>query len=421
MKTSLGSPLVPVLREIHSVREAFSPVSEELSEDMLDVEKIIRAVEARRHRIHVQIAGATPHDHVTDEGHVRVRDMYVDDIAAAMKWAPEWARKQVNISRTLVMRLPETLRQLEIGGISAYQASVIAEGAMEILTKKRVSHHDYDSGREIVGDFQELILPRASQQSVSELKRNIRRAVVSLAPMQADEAHEFAAQKRRVEMTIAQDGMCWVNLYCPTIEGQKIINHIKVAAAQPMFTGTSAQNQADAMVALICSEGSSASPATGSVPEVQVVVSLETLLRLSDEPGVIRGNGDSITANAVRDLAEGARLRRLVVEAETGQILDYGRTTYKAPQSLRDKIVARDQVCRYPGCNRGAEKLDLDHTEPWETGGATSEGNLVAVCRRHHNLKTHTGWQYEMLPDGSVEWTSPSGNKLVDHARPVLG
>ncbi|MGB4690052.1 MAG: hypothetical protein WBH16_07590, partial [Candidatus Nanopelagicales bacterium] len=37
-------------------------------------------------------------------------------------------------------------------------------------------------------------------------------------------------------------------------------------------------------------------------------------------------------------------------------------------------------------------------------------GNLGALCLRHHQLKTHGGWQLtESKPDGSCTWTSPAG------------
>ena len=31
------------------------------------------------------------------------------------------------------------------------------------------------------------------------------------------------------------------------------------------------------------------------------------------------------------------------------------------------------------------------------------------LCRRHHRLKTHHGWQLRAHPDGSCDWTSPTG------------
>jgi hypothetical protein len=31
------------------------------------------------------------------------------------------------------------------------------------------------------------------------------------------------------------------------------------------------------------------------------------------------------------------------------------------------------------------------------------------LCRRHHRLKTHTGWELTRRGDGAVSWTNPTG------------
>ena len=52
-------------------------------------------------------------------------------------------------------------------------------------------------------------------------------------------------------------------------------------------------------------------------------------------------------------------------------------------------------------------------------GGSTSPDNLGALCVRHHQLKTHAGWQItHSRPDGSCEWTSPHG-RVYEHAPPA--
>jgi hypothetical protein len=82
------------------------------------------------------------------------------------------------------------------------------------------------------------------------------------------------------------------------------------------------------------------------------------------------------------------------------------------PQRLREFITARDQCCRFPGCNRRADRTQIDHAEPWDDGGQTSPANLGALCVRHHQLKTHAGWDITTSNvDGSCIWTSPHGRR----------
>jgi hypothetical protein len=51
----------------------------------------------------------------------------------------------------------------------------------------------------------------------------------------------------------------------------------------------------------------------------------------------------------------------------------------------------------------------VDHTVPYPLG-PTHPSNLKCLCRKHHLLKTFwTGWHDEQRPDGTVIWTSPTG------------
>ena len=386
----------------------------DLSESLLSVERHSRRVEAIRHIHHVMIAGELPQDFVSQDGYTRVRDVGIDEVAAQMKWTPDWTRRQVGISRILINRLPETIVRLFLGEISAYHAALIAEGLKEIFSKTHINPHALNDGGELAKQYEDKVLPRSSEQSITELRRSIRKTVIELAPIEAEEAHELALQNRRLEVVSANDGMCWLNAYLPAVDAHRIFQKATTFSRdKAKFAGTESQNQLDAFVQLFLTD-----EVTGQVDtEIQVTVSLETLLGLSDSPAVINGTSDTVTANAVRDLAAHSRLRRLVLHPISGQILDYGRETYRAPAPLRDFVVNRDQVCRYPGCTRVAERNDLDHSMPWEKGGTTSQDNLVSLCRRHHNLKTHAGWKYALNEDGSVTWTSPSGQHMTDPPR----
>ncbi len=88
--------------------------------------------------------------------------------------------------------------------------------------------------------------------------------------------------------------------------------------------------------------------------------------------------------------------------------------SYRPSQAIRDHVIARDVTCVFPWCGRNARSCDLDHVIPFdhdrpELGGKTSTGNLAPLCRRHHRLKTHGRWRYEMSNPGTFTWTSPLG------------
>jgi Domain of unknown function (DUF222) len=154
----------------------------------------------------------------------------------------------------------------------------------------------------------------------------------------------------------------------------------------------------------------------GMRPSVQVTVALSTLLGLDEQPGDLDGTGP-IPASVARRIAadETGTWRRLVTD-ELGKLIDYGRRTYRPPKDLTDYVIARDRTCRFPHCNRRAARCEIDHREAWECGGATCAFNLDALCPRHHHGKHEAGWTPRRLPNGDLEWTSPTGHRYRKEA-----
>ncbi|GAA5125001.1 hypothetical protein GCM10023339_47440 [Alloalcanivorax gelatiniphagus] len=98
------------------------------------------------------------------------------------------------------------------------------------------------------------------------------------------------------------------------------------------------------------------------------------------------------------------------------------------PARMAAAVRLRDETCVYPRCGRTSERCDLDHTiayVPPSDGGPpdqTHPDNLAPLCRRHHRAKTFGDFTYRRLPDGSYEWTLPSGRTVTTdppHRRPT--
>ena len=103
---------------------------------------------------------------------------------------------------------------------------------------------------------------------------------------------------------------------------------------------------------------------------------------------------------------------RALLDARTGTLIETVSTAYRPPKAMTDFVATRDGTCRMWGCNRPAQRCDVDHARPWPNG-PTSPTNLGGLCRRHHRLKQRRRWAYELAPDGTATWTSPSGTKRV--------
>lgn len=90
---------------------------------------------------------------------------------------------------------------------------------------------------------------------------------------------------------------------------------------------------------------------------------------------------------------------------------------YRPTVAQQRFVRARDMTCCFPGCDHPAERCDTDHTIPYETSRLTHPGNLKALCRKHHLLKTfwvgRGGWTDEQLSDGTIVWTTPTGRRKV--------
>jgi hypothetical protein len=149
----------------------------------------------------------------------------------------------------------------------------------------------------------------------------------------------------------------------------------------------------------------------------QVVVHVDAeVLAAGDEGGSSwLADGTHVSAETSRRLAcDSARV--VMRHAADGRVLDVGRRTRAISPGLRRALEHRDGGCRFPGCGR--RWCDAHHVEAWADGGATSLGNTVLLCRRHHRAVHEEGFSMELAPDGEARFYRPDGRPLP--AAPAL-
>jgi len=95
---------------------------------------------------------------------------------------------------------------------------------------------------------------------------------------------------------------------------------------------------------------------------------------------------------------------------------------YEVPDRIAETVFLRNPCCPFPWCDNLSRSKDKDHITPYvppdEGGppGQTAADKLAQPCRRHHRLKTHSGWSYTMPEPGLYLWRSPHARRyLVDH------
>jgi hypothetical protein len=117
-----------------------------------------------------------------------------------------------------------------------------------------------------------------------------------------------------------------------------------------------------------------------------------------------------------------AGLRSRMQFLETGTCSHARRTSrYRPPANLVHLVRVRQRTCSFPGCRRPARRCDLDHTVPYDQGGATCECNLSPLCRRHHQAKQAHGWHLTQDQPGIMTWQTPAGRRYQTAGDPYLG
>jgi hypothetical protein len=412
----------------------------------------------------VAVAGSEPSP---DRGRYSfVDDPQREEIASTLNLAPVTAQSRIDVARVLTQHLPATCAALSNGEISSAQATVIAKESATLL--RRGIHPDqlrYLESTAIA--FSEFHTP-------AQVTHKVRSIVAKMEPAEFEVQVAEAVEGRRVTLTAQPHGMAQILALLPAAEAQTVWLAIeKMARASrdreetesrlsprknldsseeidrpstsvnsspkdqvldpqsprglPKFISaqleplTLDQLRADALAALaekFLSSTSEENLAHGRPVTLNLTLDLPTLLGLQENPGILAGYGE-IPASAARQLASDAKWRRFITDPITGNLLDYGRSSYEPPQPLVDFIVARDRRCRFPGCRQPSRVCDIDHAIPWEEGGKTSKQNLGLLCRRHHRMKTHGGWRLTSFEDGSCEWRSPEGKVFKVEARRI--
>jgi hypothetical protein len=282
---------------------------------------------------------------------------------------------------------------------------------------------------------EQTALAHAEFHTPGQVASKVKTTIAQLAPEEFEEIAERARDTRRVSCYPEADGMATVIAILPAEDAQLVMKSIEAFIVkrnsedsdEPQRTSdwsllSADMKRADALTSIAAQ--ALASLADDVRPHrrpftVSVAVDLPTLLGLAENPGQLAGYG-AIPASVARKLAADATWQRFISDPTTGNLLDFGRETYLPPQELVDFLLARDRVCRFPGCRRTGQNSDIDHAQSWETGGETNPANLGLLCRRHHRMKTHGGWSLESNPDGSCLWKSPKGKTFFVPSRPFL-
>jgi hypothetical protein len=257
------------------------------------------------------------------------------------------------------------------------------------------------------------------EKSASQFYRLTQRSVVAIDP---DGFTQRAAQRRkerrvRVSTAPEQEGMAWLSSLLTAEDAAAAYREIDILARAAKRDDDRGINEirADVHRDLILGKNRQHIQA-----HVYVVVHDSTLFGLDEFPGELRGFGP-LPAGRIREMAYHTNAIWSGIRVDdNGTLRELAEEKYRPKTHLREKIVAREQFCQFPGCRELAERSDIDHLKPHRKGGRTNETNCHALCRHHHRLKHESLWYVQQLPSGELRWTSPDDITQTSSAEPII-
>ena len=367
---------------------------------------------------------------------VQIEDAAAEEVAAALRWSPRTARTRIMQARLLAGPHAPTRRALRGGRVTASHVAALGR-ELARLPRAADGRTDDPAYADACAGVLAAVLPFASTHTPAETARRARGAVETIDPQGSDRRRQQARSACDVDVMDDLDGQSVLSARMDTTEAHAVLDAVLSLAHDERFAAgchvSAGQRRVAALTTLVLGDRGRTDRHDGDTTEVSargvatqtesvmieaaranaqigVVVSLETILGLSQQPGTLEGSGP-IGAGAVLDLlrecGSGSAMYRLVVDPE-GRLLDVGRERYEISDAQREFVARRDVTCRFPGCGARADRCQVDHAIGWMDGGATDVANLGALCARHHNLKTHGGWRIEdSQADGGCVWRSP--------------
>lgn len=300
-----------------------------------------------------------------------------DELSQVLLQASRTVQCRLAAARRVRGKLPLTWQSFLAGTIDGYRVQLIASAVDKLRDNHSIIELDHR-----VGSY-------ASSHTPAQVKGWLNRFVARVEPEVATARARDEYSKRAVWTNHQDDGMTYLTAYIKTSDAARIDAMLTAMAKNKTSDGrTIDQMRADAFVEKMFTAGD------GSISKkavIGVIVPIGSLAGLTDEPGEAIDGSFALPADMVRDLAsEPGTLFYRILKNPLGHILDIAEIGYRPSTTLRRAVEFRDGTCQFATCSRPAIECDLDHQIPWPHGPTTGD-NLHALCRRHHQMKTHLG------------------------------
>ncbi|MFF4593719.1 DUF222 domain-containing protein [Amycolatopsis sp. NPDC001319] len=328
------------------------------------------------------------------------------EVALTLHLTDNRAGAMISAAEALASRLPRTFRLMDSGFVDLYRAMKVTEGTVWLS----------DQHARIVDT---LLEDRLSDKNPTQIRKATAYAAMKTDPEGAANRVTQRRAERRTVLHHQSEGISQLSIDNARTEKATAaylrIDKIARALKTSDEKRTLDQLRADvALDLLLTGKGGAAEQA-----EVYLYVDLQTYLGLNDNPAEMAGHGH-VPAEVARHIATGAdtTLRRIITDPLTGQVIEVGKFRYRPTIDLEEFVRVRDRECRQPGCPRPAHNC---LTEPTPTKGesTTDADETLSYCIRHRRLKNRVDWKYQVIEDGKLVITTPTG-QTVESIPPPL-
>jgi len=386
--------------------------SDVIAANRANAQRWARLVEFFRRRDHDQPEKkqASPHFALT------ARQETVVEVGELWGVSEAWLRKQLNVALCLVEHFPEVWQLCLAGELDDYRATLIADAARSNLDHpeeywrfaRRLTRFLRRHRRAVDGvDDSSLLV----QCTVRQLRNKIAYELRLLRQGDAEERFRKRYADRRVSGHDDDDGMSWLSINHTTDQVRLAHHRLTLAAKQRRAAGderTLDQLRADLALDLLTGRSEDVPLPSYARPIVNVTVPIQTLMGISDEPGVLSG-GTVIPAGLARMISArpGSTWHRMLTDP-AGRMTELSTASYQPTQPIWSWVVAEHSTCFRPGCDSPATEVEIDHRIRWPEG-RTATTNLWPGCKADHKAKHAPGFAVEQRADGSFQLRTPTG------------
>jgi hypothetical protein len=309
-----------------------------------------------------------------------------------------WLRDHARMTAGQANRLVRTSRKLRVLRLTreAWAAGSLSGGQVEVVVSTVGRHVDRFDEQALVPLLAELSLP----ETIQAMQRWRERVDAHQGPEQDDVELEVPS---RLYVSDALDGRGVLDADLDADTYQLVKAALRLADSGDLdVTPAERRGEAVGVVAKFFLDHQQTRTGGRHRPHVNLLFDVEAMTgRYVDGPALSR--------QVLEEYFCDSAFHRVATVGKSA-VLDLGMATRVLTAALWTALVARDEHCRFPGCDRPADWCDAHHVIWFSRHGPTNLGNLVLLCRRHHKRLHRNGWQAKLLPDATFEVTDPAGH-----------